>query len=87
MLLKMFAISCFVRAGREERPHEHGVRKLWSAPALPDGVFDEGFHEDESIIALDNIGEEYVRGSSCFSWDCFGHCRKITSHLIDRELK
>ncbi|CAK8681361.1 uncharacterized protein LOC143461099 [Clavelina lepadiformis] len=55
MLLKMFAISCFVRAGREERPHEHGVRKLWSAPALPDGVFDEGFHEDESVIALDNI--------------------------------
>jgi len=64
ILLKMFAVSCFVRAAREERAHEHGVRKLWTAPDRRLMLWDEGFHEDgedRSVINVEEIGNQLVK--------------------------
>nr|CAB3263091.1 uncharacterized protein LOC101242461 [Phallusia mammillata] len=58
LLLKMFAISCFMRGRQQQPAHEPGVRKLWTAPDSRHLIYDEGFHEDteeESIIDVDNI--------------------------------
>ena len=55
MLLKMFAVSCFMEVGRSKRAP--AIRDLWK-PSMDDMIFDEGFHEDDdNVIALKNISK------------------------------
>ena len=58
ILLKMFAVACFLRAGREKSAYERGVRRLWKSPSLRDIIMDEGFHEDdENVILMKDISK------------------------------
>ena len=57
ILLKMYAVACFLQAGREKSAHERGVRKLWRSSSYGDMVLDEGFHDYEDAIAMNDISK------------------------------
>jgi len=57
ILLKMFAVACFLRAGRVGA-YERGIRRLWKSPSLGDVIMDEGFHEEyENVILMKDISK------------------------------